>query len=171
MSKQPFQMPQPMGHFSGELKRRADSFLESFRRLTNPYDPELSFPAYSLFVHSLELYLKAFLATTDHITKGKIRKYNHRLTELYKECTNRNLPYISDLSLYVAHCEQMTSNQDLKYPSGYTLNFPRPPECIELAENLRDSIHPIVSSAFISAELKFASDTRHLRGRKIVWSD
>lgn len=163
-------MPQPLGIFAGDLLKRADEYLEAFERLSQSPGGQLAFAMYFLFVHALEMLLKSYLAANGE-PKKCIRNHGHNLESLLNKATAIGLPSVPDLAPYVEHFAEMNRNNDFRYPSGYNLTVPKPADCLEIYRHSRGQIEPIVTRANIDAQLQFAADTRHKRGKKITWSD
>jgi hypothetical protein len=163
-------MPQPLGLFAGDLFKRGEEYLNAFAFLTADSEDKFQFSSYFLFAHSLELLMKSFLATCE-ISKKDIVSLSHRLPEILECCERHSIPKIENLSTYVAHTHEMNRNFDFRYPSGFVLTMPRPEECAPIAKALAAAIRPIVIKAALNANLKFASETRIHKGKKIRWSD
>jgi hypothetical protein len=164
-------MPQPLGLFAGDLYARGLEYLEAFKTLAGRNDGKLLFVGYFLFAHSLELLLKSFLAANG-VEKNVIRRtLGHKLPEIMQMCNLHSIARVENLEPFVAHTYEMNKDFDFRYPSGYKLSMPRPDECAQIADALVVAIHPTVSQAAVKAQLKFTSDTRVHRGKKIRWSD
>ena len=163
-------MPQPLGFYAGELFERADSFLSAFRVLTDKLDDGLAYPSYYLFAHALELYLKSFLAASDQ-PKSRLKALGHRLPDLLAECNKYGLPPVADLSACVGNLSEMTSDHDLRYPSGYIITLPDSALFLRISADLRAGIERFVRGAYIRATVQFAADTRQHRGQLVEWSD
>ena len=164
------EMPQPLGIYAGDLYRRATQYLKAAQALS-PDDPDLSFPAQFLFAHALELMLKSYLASQG-VTKKDIKNFNHRLVDIYQECCSQGLNTDKQVGLLVDHVAVMNSDHDFRYPSSYNILMPTIEHCVEIIAKLDADLSPIVTRKAISANLEFASETRHLRGKKIIrWSD
>jgi hypothetical protein len=166
----PISMPQPLGIFAGELFERSKDYLEAFERLSTSPGRELRYPMYFLFAHSLEVALKAYLAS-QNVSKKKIFACRHDLTVLHRRCLEAKMPAVPDLEKYIAGFHEMNGDHDFRYPTGYNLHVPPPAHCLEFMQKLRAAISAVVTSAHAVATLEFASNTRHLRGQKVAWSD
>ena len=165
------EMAQPLGLFAGDLYRRGVEYLDAFEKLTKGESAGLLFASSFLFAHSVELLLKAFLAARN-TTKKKIKyELGHDLSKIMNECRRLDIPLVYSLSEYVEHINEMNKDFDFRYPSGYRLSMPRPSECSPIARGLANAIKPIVNSAEIKDQIRFASETGHLRGKVICWSN
>ncbi|MER9125419.1 HEPN domain-containing protein [Mesorhizobium sp. M0959] len=163
-------MPQPLGNFAHELFERAAEYLEAFAILADDARPKRYYASYFLLVHALELFLKSYLAAKGE-PKVTIRRLGHELKDIFTLCEKLRIPAAAELKSFTLHMQEMNRDHDFRYPSGYNLNVPRPTECIRTVDALREAIFPIVNSAALIAQLNFAADTHHLKGKKIVWSD
>lgn len=164
------EMEQPLGLFAGDLFKRATEFLNALDILSKDEEvPE--FPAYFLFAHSIELLLKSHLAANGISKRSIKRDYWHDLPKLFRECEARSLPHVPMLDAYVAHTHEMNKDHDFRYPSVYRIAMPRLNDCISIGRALANELHPLISRTHLDAELKFAAETRHLRGKKIRWSE
>jgi len=164
------EMPQPLGLFAGDLFKRGIEYLDAFEFLNKDRE-QFQFAGCFLFAHSLELLLKSFLAAHE-VTKHEIRYVlRHDLPEILKRCKEYSFPFVAYLDQYAAHTFEMNKDFDFRYPSGFVLTMPRPAECAPIARGLAAAIQPIVFKASKDANLKFASETRIHKGKKIRWSD
>jgi hypothetical protein len=163
-------MPQPLGLFAGDLFKRGVEYLDAFEFLTATKEDQFQFSSYFLFAHSVELLLKSYLATCG-VSKKDIISLSHRLPEILECCEKHSIPKIENLSAYVLHTHEMNRDFDFRYPSGFVLTMPRPAECAPIARALAAAIRPVVTKAALDANLKFASETRIHKGKKIRWSD
>jgi hypothetical protein len=163
-------MPQPLGLFAGDLYRRGKEYLDAFESLTHHQGDKLLFASYFLFAHSIELFLKAFLATKG-VSKKDIRTLGHNLPKIMAKCVQHSMPHVAQLNEYVAHTFEMNKDFDFRYPSGYELSMPRPNECAPIAQALAAALEAIIAREHLRAQLHFASDTAKHRGKKIRWSD
>ena len=165
------EMPEPLGIFAGELFKRGVEYLKALEILASHKDGTLLYASYFLFAHSLELLLKSFLAANG-VTKKVIRyKLSHRLPEIMDLCETYSIPHLENLKEFVAHTFEMNRDLDFRYPSGYNLSMPKPDECVPIARALAAAIEPVVNRAAIFAQIRFASETKMHRGKKIRWSD
>ncbi|WP_095205195.1 hypothetical protein [Mesorhizobium carmichaelinearum] len=169
-----WEMPQPLGDFAGELLKRGRSYYEAFQIVAELNEPGLSYPAYFLLAHAVELILKSSLAA-DGVSKRVLRQkkpYGHHVGYIFSECERRGLvvpdQLMKPLAKQLAHINQ---NFDLRYPTGFNLSIAGPSSCIPAIDALIAAIAPSVEQAAIMAQLQFASDTRHLLGSKVRWSD
>jgi hypothetical protein len=163
-------MPQPLGMFAGDLFKRGVEYLDAFEFLTASHEEQFQFASYFLFAHSIELLMKSFLATCE-ISKKDIISLSHRLPKILECCEKHSIPKIKNLSAYVTHTHEMNRDFDFRYPSGFVLTMPRPAECAPIARALAAAIRPIVIKASLDASLRFTSETRIHKGKKIRWSD
>ncbi|CDX11651.1 conserved hypothetical protein [Mesorhizobium sp. ORS 3324] len=160
---------------AGEFRRRAAEArtVRAFQILAERIEPGLTYPAYFLLAHAVEVVLKSYLAA-DGVSKRDLRfkPYGHDIDYIFTECERRG-PVVSDrlmkpLAKQLAHINQ---DFDLRYPTGFNLAVAGPSSCIPAVDDLIASIAPAVEKAAIMAQLQFAADTQHLRGSKIQWSD
>jgi hypothetical protein len=168
--KGPFQKPQPLGLFAGDLYRRSDDYFEAFERLADSPGRELLFPMYFMLAHAFELLFKSYLATLN-LPKVDIRGLNHDLVKLRERCENQKMPTVPDLDIYVATLHEMNRHDDFRYPMGYNLTVPPPKDCLKIAREQQKLIAPLISHAHVLATVENAASTRHLKGRKVQWSD
>lgn len=68
----PHEMLQPLGLFAGDLFARGIEYRDAFEMLTEKNPGKLLYASYFLFAHSLELFLKSYLAARG-TTKTTIR--------------------------------------------------------------------------------------------------
>ena|SRR5258708_27817513 len=169
MADEPILMPQPVGLFAKELFERAKDYFDAFERLATSDGRELQFPMYFLLAHGVEVLLKAHLAARGQ-SKRELFGFGHKLETIYAACDNtiHSILHAGDL---VARLAEMNRHHDFRYPSGYNLSVPPPDDCLEVVRNLRDAVAPAIQNSYLDATLSFASDTRHLQGQKIQWSD
>jgi hypothetical protein len=165
------EMPQPLGIYAAELFKRATEYLDAAERLLASPGPELSFPLLHLLTHSMELSLKAYLASRGVGKRElKAKAIRHDLSELVLRCEKASLPAIPDLSLYANSLQEMNRDYDFRYPTNYNLRPPPPAQCVAITRALLAAIETPVATANIEATINFASETRHL-GTKVRWSD
>lgn len=169
-----WEMPQPLGNFAGELLKRGRSYHQAFQILGERSEPGLSYPAYFLLAHAVEVILKSYLAAKG-VAKRDLRHkpYGHDIDYIFSECERRGLvakdQLMKPLTKQLAHINQ---DFDLRYPTGYNLSIAGPSSCIPAVDDLIAVIAPVVEKATIMAQLQFAADTQHLRDKgKIRWSD
>jgi len=168
-----WEMPQPLGDFAGELLKRGRSYHEAFQILAQRNEPGLSYPAYFLLAHAIEVVLKSYLATKG-VTKKQLRHkpLGHDIDYIFSECERHGLvitdQLMKPLTKQLAHINQ---DYDLRYPTGFHLSVAGPRYYVAPIDALIEAIAPTVEASFVMAKLKFAADTRHLRGSKIRWSD
>jgi hypothetical protein len=164
------QMPQPVGLYGGELLQRASDYVDAFERLIETPGKQLQFPMYFLLAHAIEILLKAHLAARGNRTKRQFVNLGHRLDAIYADCDPpiRNVKHLDRL---VAYLTEMNRHHDFRYPSGYKLAVPSPTDCLPVVRELQATISPAVNQSAIKAQIQHASDTRHLTGDKIQWSD
>jgi len=168
-----WEMPQPLGNFAGEMLKRGRSYHHGFQILTERTEPGLSYPAYFLLAHAVEVILKSYLAAKG-VTKRELRQkpYGHDVDYIFSECERRGLvvhdQLMKPLAKQLAHINQ---DFDLRYPTGFNLSIAGPSSCIPAVDDLIAVIDPVVEKAAIMAELQFAADTGHVRPAKVRWSD
>lgn len=168
----PHERPQPLGLFAGEQLERAGQYLEAFERLANTSEPRPLHAMYFLLTHAFELFFKAYLAARG-VAKKETRepKLRHNLPALLSLCEQMKLPAVADLREYISSLHEMNQDHDFRYVTSYNLSVPPPAHCIDVGRKLQAILGPIVDRARIHATLDFAAETRHLKGRKIRWSD
>jgi hypothetical protein len=165
----PVEWPQPLGIFARDLFRRADEYLGAAEHLAAG-NTKVKFPTYMLLAHSLELFLKAFLSCRE-VPKKDTKSMLHNLDAIMAAAEQRGLPHVDHLRGFTATLQEMNRDHDFRYPTGYRLSLPKPQDCIDVIAALRERIEAEIERASVIAETQLASDTRHLRGRKLVWSD
>ncbi|TCU75306.1 MULTISPECIES: hypothetical protein [unclassified Bradyrhizobium] len=166
------EMPQPLGIFAGEQLIRAHEYLDAFERLANTPEPRPLYPMYFLLAHSIELFLKSYLAARQITKKVLMRRdVRHNLIALLDLCEAHHLPVIADLRIYLASIQEMNGDHDFRYVTNYNLTVPSPAHCIGIVRRLELVISPIVDQARMESTIKHAAATRHLKGQKIRWSD
>lgn len=156
--------------FGGSMFDRGVQFLQAFAFLTENDDGKHVLASYYLLTHSLELLLKAHLASHG-LEKKELKKLGHQLSKIFARCKDEGLPEVCDLDLLVDHLGEMNQNDDFRYPSGYSLTLPRADEAQRVLRDLVSTIEVPIKNAAVTAMLQFAADTRHLNGKKIRWSD
>lgn len=164
------EMPEPLGLFAKQLFHRGSEYLEAFKIVHQ--DERLKYPTYYLLTHSLELFLKSYLAA-NNVSKRDLRSKNlaHNLDKLHKRCVDIGMPNIPNLEHFAREFQHKNSDHDFRYPTNYILRIPSPKLCLEVMEPLRDTLRPIIGAIAMRAQLDWANETAHLRGRKIRWSD
>ncbi|MCF6126252.1 hypothetical protein EN904_05190 [Mesorhizobium sp. M7A.F.Ca.CA.001.07.2.1] len=168
-----WEMPQPLGDYAGELLKRGRSYYQAFQILAERNEPGLSYPAYFLLAHAVEVILKSYLVAkgTPKSKLGK-RPLRHDTGQVFAECEKQGLvvadQMMKALAIQLAHVNQ---DYDLRYPTGFNLSIPGPKHCVLPLDALIAAVAPGVEKAFIIAQIQFAADTQHLRGSKIRWSD
>lgn len=161
---------QPLGLYAGDLFHRATQFIEALEILISTERPT-EFAAYFLFAHSLELLLKSHLAANG-VAKREIKKeLGHDLPKILDQCEAHSLALDADVIAFIRHTHEMNQTHDFRYPTGYRLIMPQLSECLAIARRLERQLQPAISAAAIKAQLEFAAETRHLKGKKIRWSD
>lgn len=161
-------IPQPLGLYAGDLRRRAQEFLTAFERLSSDSPEDLAFPRYFLMAHSIELFLKAFLAAHG-MSKSELRKrFSHDLEKILPACLDLGLQLRSEYRAGILNFHEMNRHYDLRYPSAYRLTLPSPPLAMELATAIDQAIAPTVEGQRIRDELKFHSEHR---GFSVQWID
>jgi hypothetical protein len=166
------EMPEPLGLFAGQLFDRGSEYLAAFRLLSK-HEDEMMHAKYFLLAHSFELLLKSFLAASG-ITKAELKhpkKFGHDLDKIFAGCRRLSLPHIENLEFFVREIAEKNSDYDFRYPSNYNLYLPSPKLCLELMDPLEAVLRPIISQVRVSAQLKWAEETMHLKPAKIRWSD
>jgi hypothetical protein len=175
MSEDEFiEMPQPLGLFAGDLFARGVEYLTAFKRLTEGEAELLPHASYFSCTHAIELLLKSYLAAQG-VSKKELRqrKFNlvHDLPNILGRCQTLSMPHVQDLDRLVDHLHEMNKDHDFRYPRGYKLELPPIAKCLKVADELKETIQPIITSAQLSASIHFAADTREHRGKKVRWSD
>ena len=166
------EMPQPLGLFAGQLFDRGTEYLEAFEILSAN---DLKYhPAYFLCSHSLELFLKSYLAASG-VSKSKLReprnKKHHNLPAFLNECEAMSIPAMVDLKDFTSAIYSMSEDFDFRYPTNYNLSVPEPAICLRVLSALRDAILPTISRERIYAQIHFAADIRNDRDKQVRWSD
>jgi len=167
------EMPEPLGIYAQALLQRAGEFVDAFEALTgNRLRAEHPFPSYFLMAHGLELLFKAHLAANGH-TKKQLSNVSlrHHPAKLKAKCDEAGLASIEHLSELANVFDEMNRHHDFRYPTSYILHLPNPVTCLLVARQLQAAIEPLIASVGVDAQLQFASETRHLKGKKIRWSD
>ncbi|TKB19161.1 MAG: hypothetical protein E5V75_08360 [Mesorhizobium sp.] len=173
ISEDLWEMPQPLGDFAGELLKRGRSYHEAFQILAERSEPGLSYPAYFLLAHAIEVILKSYLAAHG-VSKRDLRfkPYGHDIDYIFSECERRGLVVTDQLMKpLIKQLAHINEGYDLRYPTGFHLSIWSPSLCIPSVDDLIAVIAPVVEKAAIMAQIQFATDTQHLRGSKIRWSD
>ncbi|MFH1342867.1 MAG: hypothetical protein ABIL01_16950 [Pseudomonadota bacterium] len=163
-------IPQPLGLYAGELFQRAAEYLAAFKQLDG-CEPSYDYPKYFLAAHSLELTLKSYLAANEVCKEDLINRYSHSLGKLLSKCESLGLRCPAELRGYVGAMAAINCDHDFRYPSGFQIVAPPSVECVSVTEALQAMLKPIIARVHLDATLKFASDTRLLKGKKIAWSD
>ena len=167
------EMPQPLGLFAGQLFDRGVEYLEAFEILSGGGVRNYH-PSYFLCAHSLELFLKSFLAASG-VPKLKLReprnKKHHNLPVFLNECEALSIPEVSGLKVFTSTIYSMNQDFDFRYPTNYNLLVPEPAICLRVLSALRDAILPTIARERTYAHLQFAADTRHDKGKTVRWSD
>lgn len=167
------EMPQPLGIYAGELLERGKQYSHAFIRLVGDQtEPDLPYPTYFLLSHSLELFLKAFLAAHG-VGKAELKQHpiRHSVLKLRERCEQFGFPEVENLTTLVVKIDHMNSDYDFRYPTGYRLTVPRAQDCVPVIRELERAISPLIEHIVAHANMKFARDTLHLRPAKIRWSD
>ncbi|RUX95827.1 MULTISPECIES: hypothetical protein [unclassified Mesorhizobium] len=168
-----WEMPQPLGLFAGDLLKRGRSYYQAFQIVAEREEASLSFPAYFLLSHAVEVVLKSYLVAkgTPKIALGK-GLLRHDVGLVFDECERQGLTVadqlVKPLAKQLAHINE---NYDLRYPTGFILSIPSPSLCVPAVDALISEIAPMVEASAIKAELQFGADTRHIRPSKVRWSD
>ncbi|MDQ1187113.1 hypothetical protein [Agrobacterium larrymoorei] len=170
MEDEVVEMPEPLGFHAKELFHRGSEYFEAFKITKD--DERLKYPTYFLLVHSIELFLKSFLAAKG-VTKRELKKADirHDLEKLYERCDELGLPKVSYLRDFTREFKDKNSDHDFRYPTSFILRVPSPKLCIEVVDPLREALRPIISEVALRAQIDFAAETFHLRPRKIRFSD
>ncbi|MBZ9710558.1 hypothetical protein LB543_28065 [Mesorhizobium sp. ESP7-2] len=155
------------------MLQRGQSYYRAFQIVAECNEPGLSYPAYFLLAHAIEVILKSYLVAKGTqkpaLGRGQLR---HDVGLVFAECEKQGLvvahQLIKPLANQIAHINQ---DYDLRYPTGFISSIPGPRHYIEAVDELLALITPIVSQAAIMAKIRHDADTRHLRGSKIRWSD
>lgn len=170
MADNQIERPQPLGLFAEDLFNRAVEYANAFEKLTERVsEPTFPHASYFLLAHSLELFLKAFLASRNVDKTTLSKKLGHHLDAVHAKCKKVGIPAIAGLDDLVFYMREMNGKHDFRYPTEYALTVPRPVECLTIIEALKVAIWPAVQAVGIDAALQFASDTRGWRGQKVTW--
>ena len=170
-----YEMPQPLALYAFDLLERADQYRRATKVLSElqPEPPyKLVYPMYFSLAHALELYFKAFLVLHG-MTKKETRRSDirHSPLKLCMLCHEAGLAHIDMLEHMALQIEEMNSNFDFRYPTGFRLHLPTMSMCLPVLDALHDTLAPVLADGKAKAQLRWASDTRHLKGQKIRWSD
>jgi hypothetical protein len=130
------------------------------------------YPKYFLVSHSLELYLKSYLAAKG-VSKSELksRKLGHNLDDIYRLCESKSIPHVLRLKHFCRAMQESNGDFDFRYPTGYIVRVPSPKLCLEVMDPLHSSLNIIITQVRLQAKLQLANDTRHLQGKKLRWSD
>lgn len=115
------ELEQPLPIFARELLKRANDYRDAFKIISSISGKNLTYPAYFLARHSLELYFKSYLASKGCTKNNLTKKYRHDLKMLYNDCLNLNFPQISKLDKFVSNFDSMNKAHDFRYPSKFIL--------------------------------------------------
>ncbi|MGZ2452729.1 hypothetical protein ACVIRO_005546 [Rhizobium ruizarguesonis] len=171
MDSRVIKMPEPLGLFAGQLFDRGGEYLDAFRSLAE-HDGLMMHAKYFTMAHAFELFLKSFLATRG-VSKKELqhRQLGHKLDNIYEKCVTLGIPAVANIDVFAREVAEKNRDFDFRYPSNYNLRLPSPRLCLEIIDPLVGVLQPLVSSARSRAQIQCASDTRHLKGHKIRWSD
>ena len=170
MSDLKVEMPQPLGMFADDLFSRAKEYLAGFERLAEVEPQRLLHARYFLLAHSLELALKAYLATRNML-KNDIKDLRHKLPKIWRKCKEYGIPETTQLPQLVELINEMNREHDFRYPIGYALTLPPSADCQRIMRSLIQTLEPLVDQARTRAELDFTREMRNLSGKEIRWSD
>jgi len=110
-------------------------------------DKTLRSPIYFLYMHAIELALKAFLRAADVPIASGNRKH-HRLIELYEECRGLGLRISPDdrfdIRNVVVLLENANEEQGLRYYKTSSSTFPELPWTRDIVEKLLQAVEPSV---------------------------
>ena len=163
-------IPQPLGLYAAELFQRATEYLAAFVQLDG-CEPSYDYPKYFLATHAIELFLKSFIAANGISKRDLARKLSHDLDAILEQSEALGLVISDELRAYARSLQAINCDYDLRYPSGFRIVAPPSTECVRVTETLREALRPVIARAQIDATLQLASDTRHLKGKTIAWSD
>ncbi|TPK90553.1 hypothetical protein [Mesorhizobium sp. B2-4-17] len=169
-----WEMPQPLGNFAGELLTRGRSYYQAFQIIAEQEQPGLSYPAYFLLAHAVEVILKSYLAFKGVSKREMGRKpFGHDIDYIFSECERRGLVITDELMKPLAKgLAHINQDHDLRYPTGFNLSIAGPKHCTSSVDALIAAIAPVVEQAASIAQIRYIAETRHLRGKaKIQWSD
>lgn len=172
ISDELWEMPRPIGLYAGDLFDRGSDYLSAFKELANVGPPRHRHAESFLLVHAIELFLKAYLVARG-VTKIELGQGNlgHNLAHVLDACEMRQMPSVEMLRPLCNQLAEMNARNDLRYPSAYIIRIPTPDVMVPIVDALAATIEPVVCTARIQAQLQFSSDTRHVRGANIRWSD
>jgi len=163
------EIPQPLDIFCKDLYLRGVEFWRAFKELTSEHEDKNSYVGSFLMAHSLELFLKAYLAAQS-VSKNdlKSKSLGHNLEKLYKKCVELDIPDVNNLEIFCKNVYKMNDDHDFRYPNGYILHVPSPGLCQEVMGELMEKIEPITEEKCKEAWFKLHED---YRATKFKWTD
>ncbi|MEO6012743.1 MAG: hypothetical protein ABIQ30_04045 [Devosia sp.] len=165
------EMEQPAALYAADLLKRGREYLAAFYRLSENDEQAVAHPAYFLLAHTIELALKADLLNRGFPRKGlKQLSLRHDIRALLEEAEALGLAPPEAFHQLVYSIGEMNFEHDFRYPTGYLLTVPYPAWCRSAMEELLHLIGPGIDNAAVYAQVRWASETRHLKGKRIVWS-
>jgi hypothetical protein len=167
-SKKIIDVPEPPEMYAKRLYERALEYLLAFEGLAANDLEAVSHPAYFLVCHSLELFLKSYLAACGETKHTLQRILDHKTKKIYKRCLELGLPAVDDLDKLVQRLDLMNQNHDFRYPSAWQLEVPPPPECTAILRCLESAIKSRIETRNFIASFRH---TAKYRGRRTSWSD
>ena len=113
-------------------------------------DKTLKVPTYFMYLHAIELALKAYLRAANlPVVAGKKRKH-HQVTELYEECKTLGLRIgtedPSDIRNIVSMLDDMNMDQGLRYFTRNPSSTPEMSWVRDTVENLFRAVEPSVKA-------------------------
>jgi hypothetical protein len=133
----------------------ASSFLGGARQyqkaanLLYEADNSLRNPIYFLYMHAIELALKAFLRAANVPIVAGGKRNHHRLTELYEDCRKLGLRIGPDDQFDIGNVagllEGANEEQGLRYFKATSSSFPELPWTRDVVEKLLKAVEPSVT--------------------------
>jgi regulator of PEP synthase PpsR (kinase-PPPase family) len=138
--------------------RAADAHAISFLGVARKYqkaanllyesDKTLRSPTYFMYLHTIELALKAFLRAADVPIVADGKRKHHKVTELYEECRNLGLRIgpedMFDIRNVVVLLEGANEDQGLRYFKTKSSSMPALSWTREVVESLLQAVEPSV---------------------------
>lgn len=153
--------------FAQELASRAREYLDAARAVGTTHPAKLVHPTYFLVAHSVELSLKAFLASNGD-SKVALKEIGHRLPRLMSSARDKGLPDIEYLPVLIRHLSTINTGHNLRYPAGYIQSVMRLDQAAEIAENLLDIADRSVAPVYLHDRLTFL---QQYQDKYVEWSD
>jgi hypothetical protein len=116
--------------------------------LVHASGPALSIPTYFLYMHAIELALKAHLRAANLPIVTDRKRKHHQIIDLYEECRALGLTIGPDdridLRNVVALLQGANEEQGLRYGTSESQNFPELDWTKDVVENLLKAVEPSV---------------------------